>query len=85
MLMHKSEQDTSYMHYVVLISPYVQSVYRIRIFLFQVIASHIIKVHGSADAASVDIRASKEENWLKRYAHYKATQVYALRSVLLRF
>ena len=35
--------------------------------LIQIIASHIIKVHASADAASGDTRTSKEENWLKRY------------------
>ncbi|KAA3489956.1 DNA replication licensing factor MCM5 [Gossypium australe] len=33
----------------------------------KIIASHIIKVHSSAQAASSDIRASKEENWLKSY------------------
>ncbi|MBA0867314.1 hypothetical protein Goshw_029213 [Gossypium schwendimanii] len=36
----------------------------------KIIASHIIKVHSSAQAASSDIRASKEENWLKRYIQY---------------
>ncbi|KAK5830170.1 hypothetical protein PVK06_013964 [Gossypium arboreum] len=36
----------------------------------KIIASHIIKVHSSAQAASGDIRASKEENWLKRYIQY---------------
>ncbi|KAJ0076518.1 hypothetical protein Patl1_35321 [Pistacia atlantica] len=34
------------------------------------IASHIIKVHASADAVSGDSKASKEENWLKRYIQY---------------
>lgn len=32
----------------------------------QIIASHIIKVHASADATLGEHRASKEENWLKR-------------------
>ncbi|WRX32916.1 MCM domain - like 9 [Theobroma cacao] len=32
----------------------------------KIIASHIIKVHASAETASSDSRASKEENWLKR-------------------
>ncbi|KAH1067366.1 hypothetical protein J1N35_032353 [Gossypium stocksii] len=36
----------------------------------KIIASHIIKVHSSAQAASSDIRASREENWLKRYIQY---------------
>ncbi|MBA0806958.1 hypothetical protein Gohar_022798 [Gossypium harknessii] len=36
----------------------------------KIIACHIIKVHSSAQAASSDIRASKEENWLKRYIQY---------------
>ncbi|KAF3452998.1 hypothetical protein FNV43_RR03431 [Rhamnella rubrinervis] len=36
----------------------------------KIIASHIIKVHASADASLDDSRASKEENWLKRYIQY---------------
>ncbi|KAL0283341.1 UNVERIFIED_CONTAM: DNA replication licensing factor MCM5 [Sesamum angustifolium] len=32
------------------------------------IASHVIKVHASADAASSDAKPSKEDNWLKRSA-----------------
>ncbi|KAK6942251.1 MCM, AAA-lid domain [Dillenia turbinata] len=32
----------------------------------KIIASHIIKVHASADASLGDSRTSKEENWLKR-------------------
>ncbi|OAY46944.1 DNA replication licensing factor MCM5 [Manihot esculenta] len=36
----------------------------------KIIASHIIKVHASADATSADTRVSKEENWLKRYIQY---------------
>lgn len=37
------------------------------------IASHIIKVHASADSATGDTRTSKEYNWLKRYIHYCRT------------
>lgn len=37
------------------------------VLLVQIIASHIIKVHASADAVSADSKTSKEENWLKRY------------------
>ncbi|KAL3744245.1 hypothetical protein ACJRO7_013494 [Eucalyptus globulus] len=36
----------------------------------KIIASHIIKVHASANAASADSKTSKEENWLKRYIQY---------------
>ncbi|KAI3443973.1 hypothetical protein Pfo_000638 [Paulownia fortunei] len=40
------------------------------------IASHIIKVHASADAATSDTRTSKENNWLKRYIHYCRTECH---------
>ncbi|KZV16445.1 DNA replication licensing factor mcm5-A-like [Dorcoceras hygrometricum] len=40
------------------------------------IASHIIKVHASADAARNDSRTSKEDNWLKRYIHYARTDCH---------
>ncbi|XP_073067002.1 DNA replication licensing factor MCM5 [Primulina eburnea] len=40
------------------------------------IASHVIKVHASADAASTDSRTSKEDNWLKRYIHYARTECH---------
>lgn len=40
---------------------------KVKIFLLQLIASHIIKIHASADAVSADSKVSKEENWLKRY------------------
>ncbi|KAK6944391.1 MCM domain [Dillenia turbinata] len=40
----------------------------------KIIASHIIKVHASADASLGDSRTSKEENWLKRYIHYCRTE-----------
>ncbi|KAH9654541.1 DNA replication licensing factor MCM5 [Citrus sinensis] len=36
----------------------------------KLIASHIIKIHASADAVSADSKVSKEENWLKRYIQY---------------
>ncbi|XP_023537039.1 DNA replication licensing factor MCM5 [Cucurbita pepo subsp. pepo] len=36
----------------------------------KIIASHIIKVHASADANLGEHRTSKEENWLKRYLQY---------------
>ncbi|GAV83945.1 MCM domain-containing protein [Cephalotus follicularis] len=36
----------------------------------KIIASHIIKVHASADTASGDSRTHREENWLKRYIQY---------------
>lgn len=38
-----------------------------RIIPWQIIASHIIKLHASAGLASSDSKVSKEENWLKRY------------------
>ncbi|KAL0427688.1 UNVERIFIED_CONTAM: DNA replication licensing factor MCM5 [Sesamum latifolium] len=40
------------------------------------IASHVIKVHASADAASSDARPSKDDNWLKRYIHYCRTECH---------
>ncbi|PKI64683.1 hypothetical protein CRG98_014899 [Punica granatum] len=42
----------------------------------KIIASHIIKVHASADAISADSRPSKEENWLKRYIQYCRAQCH---------
>ncbi|XP_010245540.1 PREDICTED: DNA replication licensing factor MCM5 [Nelumbo nucifera] len=42
----------------------------------KLIASHIIKVHASAGAASTDTRVSKEENWLKRYIQYCRTECH---------
>lgn len=36
----------------------------------KLIASHIIKIHASADAVSADRKVSKVENWLKRYIQY---------------
>uniref|UniRef100_A0A7N0ZT65 DNA replication licensing factor MCM5 n=1 Tax=Kalanchoe fedtschenkoi TaxID=63787 RepID=A0A7N0ZT65_KALFE len=36
----------------------------------KIIASHVIKVHASADATSADPRVSKDDNWLKRYIQY---------------
>ncbi|KAL2929944.1 DNA replication licensing factor MCM5 [Bienertia sinuspersici] len=45
----------------------------------KIIASHIIKVHASADANtgdSRDTKTSKEENWLKRYIHYCRTNCH---------
>ncbi|KAK7291982.1 hypothetical protein RIF29_07576 [Crotalaria pallida] len=39
----------------------------------KIMASHIIKVHASADAAVDDSKVSKEENWLKRYLQYSRT------------
>ncbi|RVW43691.1 DNA replication licensing factor MCM5 [Vitis vinifera] len=44
--------------------------------LHAIIASHIIKVHASADATSGDTRTSKEENWLKRYIQYCRTECH---------
>ncbi|KAE8676102.1 DNA replication licensing factor MCM5 [Hibiscus syriacus] len=41
-----------------------------------VIASHVIKVHASAQTASNDSRAPKEENWLKRYIQYCRTECH---------
>ncbi|XP_050214505.1 DNA replication licensing factor MCM5 [Mercurialis annua] len=41
----------------------------------KIIASHIIKIHASADSASADTRVSNnEENWLKRYLQYCRTE-----------
>lgn len=42
----------------------------------KLIASHIIKVHASAGAASTDTRTIKEENWLKRYIQYCKTECH---------
>ncbi|KAJ8768286.1 hypothetical protein K2173_021226 [Erythroxylum novogranatense] len=42
----------------------------------KVIASHIIKVHASADKASGDSRTLKDENWLKRYIQYCRTECH---------
>ncbi|KAI4379354.1 hypothetical protein MLD38_005666 [Melastoma candidum] len=42
----------------------------------KIIASHIIKVHASADAVSADSKISKGENWLKRYIHYCRTECH---------
>ncbi|KAE9609774.1 putative DNA helicase [Lupinus albus] len=36
----------------------------------KIMASHIIKVHASADATMGENRVSKDENWLKRYLQY---------------
>ncbi|XP_012852505.1 PREDICTED: DNA replication licensing factor MCM5-like [Erythranthe guttata] len=40
------------------------------------IASHIIKVHASADATATDSKTTKEDNWLKRYIHYCRTECH---------
>ncbi|CAN1172292.1 DNA replication licensing factor MCM5 [Linum perenne] len=37
------------------------------------IASHIIKVHASADQTSMEHKPSKEDNWLKRYIQFCRT------------
>ncbi|KAL1819710.1 hypothetical protein DCAR_0416014 [Daucus carota subsp. sativus] len=37
------------------------------------IASHIIKLHASANAVTGDTKTSKEDNWLKRYIQYCRT------------
>ncbi|KAK9149833.1 hypothetical protein Scep_008590 [Stephania cephalantha] len=42
----------------------------------KLIASHIIKVHASADATSTDHKPSKEDNWLKRYIQYCRTECH---------
>lgn len=42
----------------------------------KIIASHVIKIHASAGAASDDYKSSKEENWLKRYIHYCRTDCH---------
>ncbi|GLT25412.1 hypothetical protein SLA2020_005430 [Shorea laevis] len=42
----------------------------------KVIASHIIKVHASAEAAAANGKSSKEENWLKRYIQYCRTECH---------
>ncbi|KAK8980263.1 hypothetical protein V6N11_061477 [Hibiscus sabdariffa] len=42
----------------------------------KIIASHVIKVHASAQTASSDTRAPKEENWLKRYIQYCRTECH---------
>ncbi|GAB4828176.1 minichromosome maintenance protein 5 [Ancistrocladus abbreviatus] len=42
----------------------------------KIIASHVIKVHASADSTSGDGKSSKEENWLKRYIHYCRTECH---------
>ncbi|KAJ8562231.1 hypothetical protein K7X08_011522 [Anisodus acutangulus] len=40
------------------------------------IASHVIKVHTSAEASRDDTRTSKEYNWLKRYIQYCKTNCH---------
>ncbi|KAH8504984.1 hypothetical protein H0E87_012282 [Populus deltoides] len=42
----------------------------------KIIASHIIKVHASANKTSGDSRTAKEENWLKRYIQYCRTECH---------
>ncbi|KAK8515412.1 hypothetical protein V6N13_139611 [Hibiscus sabdariffa] len=42
----------------------------------KVIASHIIKVHASAQTTSNDSRPPKDENWLKRYIQYCRTECH---------
>ncbi|KAK9706033.1 hypothetical protein RND81_07G100600 [Saponaria officinalis] len=42
----------------------------------KIIASHVIKVHASANAISGDPKTKKEENWLKRYIHYCRTECH---------
>ncbi|KNA03934.1 hypothetical protein SOVF_204460 [Spinacia oleracea] len=42
----------------------------------KIIASHIIKVHASADSTRGETKTSKEENWLKRYIHYCRTNCF---------
>ncbi|KAE8710471.1 DNA replication licensing factor MCM5 [Hibiscus syriacus] len=42
----------------------------------KVIASHVIKVHASAQTASNDSRTPKEDNWLKRYIQYCRTECH---------
>ncbi|KAL9377035.1 hypothetical protein Peur_031155 [Populus x canadensis] len=42
----------------------------------KIIASHIIRVHASADRTSSNDRAPKEENWLKRYIKYCRTECH---------
>ncbi|GAB2289125.1 minichromosome maintenance protein 5 [Dionaea muscipula] len=40
------------------------------------IASHVVRIHASANATSGDSKPSKEENWLKRYLHYCRTECH---------
>ncbi|XP_062159056.1 DNA replication licensing factor MCM5 [Alnus glutinosa] len=42
----------------------------------KIIASHIIKVHASANASMGESRTAKEDNWLKRYIQYCRTQCH---------
>ncbi|RZC94329.1 hypothetical protein C5167_031289 [Papaver somniferum] len=42
----------------------------------KLIASHVIKLHSTAEAASDDTRTSKEDNWLKRYIQYCKKNCY---------
>ncbi|KAJ7979647.1 DNA helicase [Quillaja saponaria] len=42
----------------------------------KIIASHIIKLHSSANATMGENRTSKEENWLKRYIQYCRTETH---------
>lgn len=41
----------------------------------QNIATHIVRVHASADASSGDPRTTKEDNWLKRFGLSEAFQL----------
>lgn len=45
------------------------------VLLMQIIASHIISLHASANAAT-DVRDTKEDNWLKRSKLWKILIVY---------
>ncbi|KAK7265137.1 hypothetical protein RJT34_32753 [Clitoria ternatea] len=42
----------------------------------KIIASHILKIHASANATVGESRTSKEENWLKRYLQYCRTECH---------
>ncbi|XP_074281244.1 DNA replication licensing factor MCM5 [Silene latifolia] len=42
----------------------------------KIIASHVIKVHASANAVTGDPKTKKEENWLKRFIHYCRTECH---------
>lgn len=52
-------------------------------FFLQIIATHVIKLHASADSTRGETKVSKEENWLKRYSmwnllimHYNGVDEY---------
>lgn len=77
----------SLLHYCILLWPSrgLNLVDKVKIFLLQLIASHIIKIHASADAVSADSKVSKEENWLKRYISSENLAIHSVRCSFVKY